>query len=150
MYRFNPPPGWPHPPTPSWLPPPDWRPDPAWPAAPEGWQWYLPLPDRPRRPSVLALTFAIPWVGLWLLASSLMLMAAASACTDSACNQTLVTAIVLGTGAVDIALLVLWAKLGTGGPARTWHPESVYAAVVIGVPVACVVGFALIALATQP
>lgn len=36
--RFNPPPGWPPPPTPGWLPPPEWKPDPTWPPPPPGWQ----------------------------------------------------------------------------------------------------------------
>nr|WP_244320302.1 MULTISPECIES: hypothetical protein [Streptomyces] len=40
-YRFNPPPGWAVPPV-GWTPPADWRPDPAWPAAPEGWQLWVP------------------------------------------------------------------------------------------------------------
>jgi hypothetical protein len=38
---FNPPPGWPKPPI-SWRPPAGWTPDPKWPAAPEGWQLWLP------------------------------------------------------------------------------------------------------------
>lgn len=38
---FNPPPGWPRPPS-SWRPPVGWKPDPAWPAPPEGWQLWLP------------------------------------------------------------------------------------------------------------
>src|SRR5665213_344115 len=38
---FNPPPGWPKPPA-SWRPPAGWTPDPKWPAAPEGWQLWLP------------------------------------------------------------------------------------------------------------
>jgi hypothetical protein len=38
---FNPPPGWPKPPI-SWRPPAGWTPDPKWPAAPEGWQLWVP------------------------------------------------------------------------------------------------------------
>lgn len=37
---FNPPPGWPKPPT-SWRPPAGWTPDPKWPEAPEDWQLWL-------------------------------------------------------------------------------------------------------------
>ena len=45
---FNPPPGWPKPPT-GWRPPAGWTPDPKWPAAPEGWQLWLS--DGPAEPS---------------------------------------------------------------------------------------------------
>ncbi|MYE47438.1 MAG: DUF4041 domain-containing protein [Chloroflexi bacterium] len=38
---FNPPPGWPRPPT-GWRPPAGWVPDPSWPAPPPGWQLWLP------------------------------------------------------------------------------------------------------------
>jgi hypothetical protein len=38
---FNPPPGWPKPPK-GWSPPRGWQPDPAWPAAPPGWQLWIP------------------------------------------------------------------------------------------------------------
>lgn len=41
--RFNPPPGWPHPPA-AWVPPPGWKPDPAWPAPPAGWQLWVEDP----------------------------------------------------------------------------------------------------------
>lgn len=37
---FNPPPGWPKPPT-GWVPPKGWTPDPAWPPPPPGWQLWL-------------------------------------------------------------------------------------------------------------
>jgi hypothetical protein len=37
---FNPPPGWPKPPT-GWAPPKGWTPDPAWPAPPPGWQLWV-------------------------------------------------------------------------------------------------------------
>ena len=45
---FNPPPGWPKPPT-GWRPPAGWTPDPKWTAAPEGWQIWLS--DGPAEPS---------------------------------------------------------------------------------------------------
>jgi hypothetical protein len=38
---FNPPPGWPKPPT-GWVPPRGWTPDPAWPSPPDGWQLWIP------------------------------------------------------------------------------------------------------------
>lgn len=38
--RFNPPPGWPKPPS-SWRPPAGWTPDPAWPEPPTGWQLWI-------------------------------------------------------------------------------------------------------------
>lgn len=38
---FNPPPGWPRPPT-GWVPPRGWTPDPSWPAPPENWQLWIP------------------------------------------------------------------------------------------------------------
>lgn len=49
--RFNPPPGWPQPPT-GWMPPPDWKPDPTWPPLPQGWQLWLHDADAPARPTV--------------------------------------------------------------------------------------------------
>lgn len=42
--RFNPPPGWPSPPS-GWVPPAGWQPDPSWPPPPVGWQVWLPDPD---------------------------------------------------------------------------------------------------------
>jgi len=38
---FNPPPGWPKPPK-GWTPPKGWLPDPNWPAAPPGWELWIP------------------------------------------------------------------------------------------------------------
>jgi len=38
---FNPPPGWPVPPT-GWQPSSGWQPDPSWPAAPAGWEFWKP------------------------------------------------------------------------------------------------------------
>ena len=37
---FNPPPGWPKPPT-GWRPPASWTPDPSWPPAPSGWALWI-------------------------------------------------------------------------------------------------------------
>jgi len=37
---FNPPPGWPLPPS-DWTPSADWQPDPSWPSAPVGWQFWI-------------------------------------------------------------------------------------------------------------
>lgn len=45
---FNPPPGWPTPPT-EWQPPADWHPDPSWPPAPAGWDFWSPAPHREQR-----------------------------------------------------------------------------------------------------
>ena len=39
--KFNPPPGWPKPPT-DWTPPKGWTPEPSWPEPPPGWQLWLP------------------------------------------------------------------------------------------------------------
>ena len=41
-YRFNPPPGWEVPA--GFTPDEGWQPDPAWPAAPQGWEFWLPEP----------------------------------------------------------------------------------------------------------
>ena len=41
---FNPPPGWPRPPS-GWTPPKDWTPDPAWPPAPADWEFWIPDSD---------------------------------------------------------------------------------------------------------
>ena len=38
--KFNPPPGWPKPPS-SWKPPKGWLPDPDWPEMPEGWELWV-------------------------------------------------------------------------------------------------------------
>jgi F0F1-type ATP synthase assembly protein I len=40
-YVFNPPPGWPAPPS-GWKPAPGWKPDPSWPAAPDDWTFWHP------------------------------------------------------------------------------------------------------------
>lgn len=45
--RFNPPPGWPQPPT-GWVPPASWTPDPNWPPLPEGWQLWINDKDVPQ------------------------------------------------------------------------------------------------------
>jgi hypothetical protein len=47
-YRFNPPPGWDVPP--GFTPAEGWQPDPAWPAAPQGWEFWLPEPVSPPPP----------------------------------------------------------------------------------------------------
>jgi hypothetical protein len=44
--RFNPPPGWPAPPTRDWLPEPGWAPDSTWPATPVGWQFIVHVPEH--------------------------------------------------------------------------------------------------------
>ena len=50
---FNPPPGWPKPPT-GWRPPAGWEPDPSWPTAPDGWQlWLGPDGVSPQEPVVV-------------------------------------------------------------------------------------------------
>ena len=38
--RFNPPPGWPAPPS-GWMPPPGWVPDASWPTPPPGWELFV-------------------------------------------------------------------------------------------------------------
>jgi hypothetical protein len=40
-WRFNPPPGWPPPPTADWAPPYGWQPDVSWPPPPSDWQWWV-------------------------------------------------------------------------------------------------------------
>jgi hypothetical protein len=52
---FNPPPGWPKPPS-SWVPPRGWTPDPAWPPPPEGWQLWIPATETPAIPPPLSLS----------------------------------------------------------------------------------------------
>lgn len=44
--RFNPPPGWPVPPT-GFHPPPGWRPDPSWPPPPPGWHLWVDDQQHP-------------------------------------------------------------------------------------------------------
>lgn len=52
--RFNPPPGWPVPPS-DWTPPPDWSPDPSWPPPPPGWQLWVPVGEpAPGQPAPAA------------------------------------------------------------------------------------------------
>jgi membrane protease YdiL (CAAX protease family) len=46
---WRPAPGWPEAP-PSWQPPPGWQPPPDWPAAPAGWQFWVPAQDKPAAP----------------------------------------------------------------------------------------------------
>lgn len=52
---FNPPPGWPKPPT-DWVPPAGWKPDPSWPEPPAGWQLWVPTDGTPSAPSAEAVT----------------------------------------------------------------------------------------------
>jgi hypothetical protein len=47
-YRFNPPPGWDVPP--GFTPDDAWTPDPTWPAAPPGWEFWLPEVQVPPPP----------------------------------------------------------------------------------------------------
>ena len=47
-YRFNPPPGWQV--ADGFTPGNDWRPDPTWPAAPDGWEFWVAIPDAPPPP----------------------------------------------------------------------------------------------------
>jgi len=47
-YRFNPPPGWDVPE--GFNPGEGWKPDPAWPAAPQGWEFWLPETVAPPPP----------------------------------------------------------------------------------------------------
>ena len=47
-YRFNPPPGWQV--ADGFTPGNDWRPDPSWPAAPDGWEFWVAVPDSPPPP----------------------------------------------------------------------------------------------------
>ena len=47
-YQFNPPPGWQV--AEGFTPSNDWRPDPAWPAAPDGWEFWVAVPDSPPPP----------------------------------------------------------------------------------------------------
>lgn len=48
-YLFNPPPGWPRPPS-DWTPPEGWAPDPSWPPAPVGWEFWIPRDGAPTAP----------------------------------------------------------------------------------------------------
>jgi len=55
VWRFEPPPGWPPPPS-GFVPPKGWRPDPSWPAAPKDWTFWIwdatdTVPPPPRPPS---------------------------------------------------------------------------------------------------
>lgn len=49
---FNPPPGWPRPPS-GWTPPKGWTPDPTWPAPPPGWQLWLSTVREGQGPSLI-------------------------------------------------------------------------------------------------
>jgi len=145
--RFNPPPGWPQPPSPSWLPPAAWQPDPAWPAPPDHWQWYLPAAEparkAPRWLTTVALLIGIPWVLLWLMVSSLIPMAADSACVSD-CHDTLFGISILGTWAIEIVLACLSLYLlGTRRGTRRTHQGLAFTVLVVGVPVVCVSGWIL-------
>ena len=54
---FNPPPGWPKPPT-DWVPPAGWKPDPSWPEPPAGWQLWVQTDITPSAPPAEAVTEA--------------------------------------------------------------------------------------------
>lgn len=47
---FNPPPGWPQPPS-GWRPPAGWAPDPTWPDPPAGWQLWVSPPTEQQPPA---------------------------------------------------------------------------------------------------
>jgi bifunctional DNA-binding transcriptional regulator/antitoxin component of YhaV-PrlF toxin-antitoxin module len=62
---FNPPPGWPKPPT-GWVPPAGWQPDPSWPEPPVGWSlWLSPVSasTEPEPPAAQGANAAPPPVG---------------------------------------------------------------------------------------
>lgn len=68
VWRFEPPPGWPPPPT-GFVPPKDWRPDPSWPAAPNDWTFWiwdatepvsLPPPPSSETPSTATVQDRVP------------------------------------------------------------------------------------------
>lgn len=58
-HRFNPPPGWPHPPE-GWAPPAGWTKDAAWPPAPPGWNFWVSDEGVTRRSNPIA----VPQVAL--------------------------------------------------------------------------------------
>jgi hypothetical protein len=69
---FNPPPGWPVPPT-DWKPQHDWQPDSSWPPAPDDWKFWKPAQEAGRRKAstlikatVTALTLAATIIGTYL------------------------------------------------------------------------------------
>lgn len=68
--RFNPPPGWPTPPS-GWSPPEDWKPDASWPTPPPGWDLWVddsPTHARAARPAGwLARHWWAPTAGAFLL-----------------------------------------------------------------------------------
>lgn len=51
--RFNPPPGWPQPPT-GWAPPAGWTPDASWPPAPAGWNFWVSDEAGSHQPAPMA------------------------------------------------------------------------------------------------
>ena len=61
--RFNPPPGWPKPPT-GWTPPPGWKPPTDLPPAPSGWQFWI---DEAEASSVGAAASSRSWRPSWKL-----------------------------------------------------------------------------------
>lgn len=75
VYRLNPPPGWPPPPS-GFVPRPGWQPDPAWPAPPPGWQVWIPANESarrldPRRQRNNAIIIAASVVGAVLLLAAI-------------------------------------------------------------------------------
>lgn len=48
--HFNPPPGWPAPPSAQWQPPPKWQPAVAWPAPPSKWAFWVDDDGQPTVP----------------------------------------------------------------------------------------------------
>ena len=66
-WKFNPPPGWPRPPS-GWVPPPGWRPRRTWPQAPDGWKFWVEEPRKPRNKVAIILT--VVGVSLALVAFS--------------------------------------------------------------------------------
>ena len=58
--RFNPPPGWPTPPS-GWAPPGDWTPDPRWPRPPAGWRLWLE-DDLDQDPRDAGQSVSVTWI----------------------------------------------------------------------------------------
>lgn len=102
---YNPPPGWPVPPT-GWHPEPGWQPDPGWGPLPDGWSLWV----RPNRHPFL--TSLLVGLAVCLAGADLILLRASSGITQQIGGWT--------GRCVAVAVLVGVAALTSGTRWRWW------------------------------
>jgi hypothetical protein len=116
--RFNPPPGWPSPPTEDWLPPPGWQPDPSWPKAPRRWNWWtVTASDARTREPLTGLARVLLWAATaTALASAALLVVTTSPSLAAAVGAVWLPVFVAALAAFGVALIRLLSSSMPGLP----------------------------------